>query len=203
MSFKTKLTSRLAELGVELSENLWAYMRWLVQNNHEHRYSSSDELFLSYSVNGEVVSDIQFTVPDDLVRYWLGAEGFEATIVPLVRCGGDGSYLALWKADDGEDRYVFLGSEGECFVVAESNEAFITLLTMGYISIEGRLELDVTPGEQWADWHDTPFPDFSELREWVSDRFGITHPNTGAELLPYGLSDDPFVKFVGSVVRTD
>ena len=200
--FEGSLRAHLRQHSLTLPEPLWRLIAWLEAQGQCFRYRHGGDLFvtLSGAQNRDAVwSHIAFHVPQDLVRHWLGAEGHESTLVPLVRSAGDGSYLAVWRPDEATSVFVFLGSEGEAFVVSETVESFIALLSMGYVQIEGRFDLSFSPEEQWQTLDAGPWPEPTRLKAWTAREFGILHPNSGEDLLPYPPGDDPFTEFVAGL----
>lgn len=204
MSFEQTLHAALAELGANLPEPLWTYIRWLEANGQVHTYAGTNETFLAaipVAKPEEMTSHLAFETPPDMMRYWLGTEGYDTQIIPFLRCGGDGSYIALWRRGP-KDSFVFLGSEGEAFVLAEDPRDLIAIVSMGYSGIEGRDDLSKTPAQIWADGYDQPpWPEPVALKAWAQDTFGIDHQATGAAYLPHDADADPFESFVARIVR--
>ncbi|GAB3073869.1 hypothetical protein [Nocardioides zeae] len=86
---------------------------------------------------------------------------------PLVQLDGTGSVGALWRADDGRDLVVALGSEGDRFVVADSVLDLVRLMAVGYEELDRPSGPPVTPfGVLRA----------AELRAWVEESFGVDVP---------------------------
>ncbi len=198
-SFEAQLRTRLADLDVDLPEDLWALVSWLEEHGQHFSYTRTHEPFLSTSMvktHDALWSSIGFEMPQDFIRHWIGKPGFEREIIPLVRCGGDGSYFALWMQGNDSVRYIFLGSEGEAFVVAEDTRNFIALLAMGYCSVEGRFSLELQPHVEWDAMFDTDWPKPDQLSQWVEDRFDLTLPAKGSDLLPTYAKGDPFEAFL-------
>lgn len=197
--FETLLRSRLNELDADLPSALWKLIAWLENKGQCYHYISSQEPFLSSLVVENVdalSSHIHFVIPDDRIQHWFGRQGYEKQIVPFIRCGGDGSHIALWKKTGCVDRFVFLGSEGDAFVLTDDPNQFVALITMGYDSIEGRNELVASPKRTWREGNDGAWPEPVETKAWAIKSLGVIYPQTGEEILPYALTDDPFAKFV-------
>ena len=154
----------LAGLGPDmtLGAEVIALMEWLEddQNNLMH-YTSTNEPFLPTTPVAHIDalwSHLAFVIDPDMFTYWLGREDMGNTIVSILRCGGDGSHLALWRNADGAMKYVFAGSEGSAFVVAETGLDFVLLVTMGYQSIEDLSHLSRHPSEYWTTYNEGPRP---------------------------------------------
>ncbi len=204
VTFETDLRDALQGVGADLPDALWTYIRWLEAEGQVYTYRATNQRFLAtMPVAGidALFSHLAFELPPDLVRYWLGKEGFERQIIPLAKCGGDGSYIALWKHDDQPDQFVFLGSEGESFVITENPVDLIAILTMGYSSIEGRDVLAATPAEAWAETDEEPWLEPVTAKDWATQTFGNIYMSTGAEYLPHATVADPFDQFIKQIQR--
>lgn len=203
-SFETALRAAFEAFGADLAAELWMFITWLEENGQAYRYRTSGEPFLAAipaaNINA-LTSHLVFEMPPDLLRYWLGKEGYESQIIPFMKCGGDGSYIALWRQADAADMFVFLGSEGESFVIAENAIDLIALISLGYESIEGRDVLAATPKTIWSEWNETPWVEPVALKSWVSETFGINHKAKGAAYLPFDEGADPFETFVAKVTQ--
>lgn len=202
-TFEAALRDALTGLDIDLPHELWALISWLEERGQKFETPAG----LPFLAIGEATrreelwSHIYFDLPPDLVRFWFGKEGLEKSVIPFVHCGGDGSYIALWRHAGAPDRFVFLGSEGEAFTMAESVEALVTLLTMGYPFIEGRDDLTASPEQIWEETQDGPWPDLAPVKTWVREHFGIQHPVSGSAILPYSGREDPFAVFVNEMTH--
>lgn len=189
--------------ALDIGAEVIALMRWLEddQGNLMH-YTSNNQPFLPTTPMPGIEalwSHLAFVIDTEMFKYWLGREDLAAQIHAIVRCGGDGSHFALWRDPQGAMKYVFAGSEGEAFVVADTPLAFVQLLTMGYESVEYREALAEHPAELWSEYQDTPWPDTKAAKAWVKARFGVDAPHTGEELLPDTPHGDPFEKWVNEM----
>lgn len=195
-TFEIALRASLPD-GVALDGAIWDLTGWLAARNQTFRYRRTDALFMPtmpVASMDDLWSHLAFVIEPDLVRHWFGTEGLERTILPLVRCGGDGSHLAVWK-NAGRDTYVFLGSEGETFTITDNVKDFIMLITMGYFSIEDRQTLTLTPQASFAEAHAEAWPDPIAVKQHVAATLGVGYPATG-EALVLRQSPDPFCAFV-------
>ena len=124
-----------------------------------------------------------------------GVPGVEGRIVPFARTGGDGSHAAFWLDDEGRPRIVHLGSEGLACLLGRTSLDFLRLLAIGYEEISG----DCLDG---PDEPPTKAGRNADFRSWLVERYGVTVPETAAEILgqvPDVLaenSDDPFRRWV-------
>ena len=99
----------------------------------------------------------------------------------------------LWRFDEGL-RYVFAGSGGEAFVLADDPLDY----NVGYETIEMRGHLDDLPNVVCEDYHHGPWPDTVEVKNWVRAALGTDYPDTAAELMPKYTGDDPFAVWVAT-----
>ena len=192
----------LAGLGPDmvLGPEVIALMEWLEdEQGNLMRYTSTNEPFLPTTPMASIDalwSHLAFVIDPDMFKYWMGREDLGNTLVSILRCGGDGSHMALWRDPDGKMKYVFAGSEGDAFVVADTALGFVQLITLGYESIEARESLDDHPAEFWQEYNDSPWPDTKTAKAWIKAKFGVDPPHVGADLLPQYPNGDPFNKWV-------
>lgn len=159
-------------------------------------------------------------VDPDHARYWMDQTDPAITgrLAPFCRTGGDGSYAALWRDDDGGTKIVHLGSGSGSVMVgvmADDPVDFLRLLAIGYDELCWADAHGRTPAEVFADQYDDeeelegqpralPVPE--ALRAWLASEFGVGVPATAAEImgtLP-GMdddtpSDDPFWQWLSKV----
>lgn len=200
--FEEALRASLPESFV-LPDEIWNLIQWLEDKKQCFQYRITKQLFLPtmpvQSID-HLWSHLAFVIRPDLVRHWLGKDGLEAFLLPLVKCGSDGSHFAVWK--DGNDySFVFMGSEGEAFKVTNSVKDFIVLITMGYFSLEDRHTLKSTPSENYPEFFDGKWPDPVEIKQHIQSILGVTYPATGESLIARD-EDDPFVKFVEQTITS-
>lgn len=192
----------LSGLGPDMGmgDEVVRLMRWLEDDQGNlMRYTSTNAPFLPTTPVASIDalwSHLAFVIDPDMVRYWLGREDMANTLVSILRCGGDGSHIALWRDPEGQMRYVFAGSEGAAFVIADTPLDFVRLITMGYESIETREALDEMPQTIWEEYNDAPWQEPVAARDWVRETFSATYPDTGAVLLPRQDGPDPFAVWV-------
>ena len=208
-SYGAEIRRQMAVLGADLPALLLKLFDWLESNGHAARFPQGEVLLVAPRPNryGELNSSIRFEFPQkDFMDFWLGKTGYERRVIPFISCAADGSYIALWPMDEEtRARFVFLGSEGECFTVADNIHDLIALVTMGYDEIYGRQELSCSPKEAWVQggneesWSEPV--GLSDLMEWARREAGIVYPTRGSDILPFNLEDDPFAAFVSSIVN--
>ena len=198
-SFEEALNHSLPE-GFALPDEIWHLIKWLEARNQHFRYRGTNAQFMPtmpVESMDHVSSHLAFVIEPDLVRYWFGKDGLEEFLVPLIKCGADGSHFAVWKNGDNTE-FVFLGSDGEAFKVTSSVQDFIVLITMGYSSLEDRHSFSSTPADQYAEIADDNWSDPIDVKQHVQSTLDVTYPATGDSLIARD-ADDPFVKFVEGV----
>ncbi len=172
----------LAGLGPDMKMGIEviALMHWLEddQNNLMHYTSNTVPVLptIPFADIDALWSHLAFVIDPDLFTYWMGRDDLGNTLVSILRCGGDGSHIAQWRDPEGAMKYVFAGSEGDAFVLAESSLAFVQLITMGYESIETRDALTEHPAEIWQEYQDGLWPDTQTAKIWVRGQFGVEPP---------------------------
>ena len=192
LSFLETLNNSLPEsfsMPVEISD----FIKWLEAEKQVYRFKRTQQLFLPtipVKSMDDLWSYFAFVIEPDLVRQWFGKDGLEDKIIPLVKCGADGSHLAIWK--NGENNsYVFLGSEGEAFTVTEDVKSFLVFITKGYDSVEGRFSISSPPEENCHPAWTKP----SYVQSHIQNTYGVSYPESAADIVK-NIEGDPFAKFV-------
>jgi len=92
-------------------------------------------------------------------------------LLPLATVSGSGSLLALWRADDGAQRFVILSDMGSSFsvVIADSAVDLLRFLAVGYDEFSP-WALGAEPEDAEAVKALAPF------RAWVEETFGVSVP---------------------------
>ncbi|MDO6675018.1 hypothetical protein MK851_12440 [Tenacibaculum sp. 1B UA] len=94
--------------------------------------------------------------------------------------GPDGSIYAFWLDDDGNQKIVHLGSEGDALcILATSFIDFLRLLAIGYDEI-GNADMTKT-AYQWNDADDDESVNL-DFQDWVQTSFKVSIPKTGNEI---------------------
>ena len=201
--FEKALSQSLPE-SFYLPKELWQLIQWLEDRNQTFRFRKSKNIFLPtmpvQSID-HLWSSLYFTVNTYDANSWFGKEGFYEIIIPIVRCGGDGSFFAVWK-DGQRYLFVFMGSEGECFTVTDSIRDFLFLITMGYNDILGEKDLFLTPQENNAIYSSGDWREPLEVKSFVRSIFDFDYPINGASILKK-FDEDPFVRFVDEMIFSD
>ena len=205
-SYCGEIRRQMAALDADLPPLLLQLIDWLETNDHAARFPQGLLVAPRPNRYGELNSFIRFEFPQkNFMDHWLGKSGYERRVIPFIACAADGSYIALWHTGDlASDQFVFLGSEGECFTIANKIHDLIALVTMGYHEIFGRHTLSLSPKEGWElDGDEEPWSEpagLSNLMAWARREAGISYPTKGSDILPFTPEHDPFVAFVNSIV---
>lgn len=199
--FKKRPPSFLKALQKSLPDNFTLpieisnFMKWLEAEKQVYQFKRTQELFLPtipVKSMDQLWSHFAFVIEPNLVRNWFGKKGLEERLVPLVKCGADGSHLAIWK-NGKSSSYVFLGSEGEAFTVTKDVRSFLVFITMGYVSVEGNFSLSSPPKEH-INCH-TNWTKLSYVQNHIKNTYEVSYPEIAADLIE-NFEDDPFTKFV-------
>ncbi|KQP50607.1 hypothetical protein [Methylobacterium sp. Leaf106] len=132
---------------------------------------------------------------------WFGNPDTAARLIPFARTGADGSYAAFWLDDEGCQRIVHLGSEGDGLcVLGQTPLDFLRLLAIGHNELGiGLAHPDAEPEDEPDYEMEVDNPPF---RDWLTTTYGVTIPRTVSEIVPAPpdsfakASDDPFWQWV-------
>jgi hypothetical protein len=131
----------------------------------------------------------------------------------FCRTGGDGSYAALWRDDNGQQHIVHLGAGSGSIllgIMVASPLDFLRALAIGYDELCWDEIHELTPQEAFLeenpdyedepDSFDPPKPPLA-LRDWVTRTFGVSIPERASEVLKAMPSmnedsSDPFHRWV-------
>lgn len=101
--------------------------------------------------------------------YWIVKAAMESNLAVIMRTGGDGSAAAIWRAEDGVQRFVHIGSgSGSTLacVLAEDPIDMLRLLAIGYGDLCWPEALQVPPADD--EFGSTAFCKFVE-RTFATD----------------------------------
>lgn len=129
----------------------------------------------------------------ETMQYWLGFDHISDRF-GIFGAGPDGSLYALWIDDEGVQKIVHLGSEGEQkLILAENFIDFLRLLAIGYDEI-GFADLDMTL-QEWNSNEDDPNEGSNpNFMEWVKTKFDVDIPERGNEIV--NANDDSFRNWI-------
>lgn len=114
---------------------------------------------------------------DETIRLWFGSEAAVGDLAQFGS-GADGSLYCVWRAPDGTQPIVHLGSEGDAILVLAPNTTeFLRLLAIGYDEI-GFADLESPPVDEEGEENKNP-----EFQRWVTQTFNVALPAIGAEIV--------------------
>lgn len=199
--FESALRKSLRD-GFVLPDEIWDLIHWLEGKGQCFQYRNNSALFIPTTpVEGfdHIWSHLAFVIEPDLVRNWFGKDGLEESLLPIVKCGADGSHFAVWK-NRGNSEFVFLGSEGDAFKITSSVQKFVVLITMGYFSVEDRHALMSTPADNYSEYLDGKWPEPTDIKRHIQNTLGVGYPATGESLIDRD-EEDPFAKWVNDILN--
>lgn len=136
-------------------------------------------------------------VDTDLARLWTQTDPdpmAHLRLAPFFRLGGDGTYAALWRDDEGMSQIVVLGSGSGstlCGVLTRDAVDFLRLIAIGYDELSFPEVFDRTPQEMFAEMEEELGEDETELppaqplvlRAWVELTFGVIVPERASDIV--------------------
>lgn len=102
-----------------------------------------------------------------------GDPEFLSRLIPFAQANGSGSHYALWRCDDRTDLatlpVVFIGDEGDLYVIARSLTELFRLLALDSEPIMDFGFLAAESAEEHSDGH-------HEFLSWLDQNFGLGPP---------------------------
>ncbi len=196
-------------IGMALPDEFSELFDWIENNGGTSSYPDGRKYAViePSQINRQGGSSICFQEPYD--NHWMcpaDTNPKEAMrLRPFLRTGGDGSCAAFWLDDQGVQRIVHIGSGSGSIIIGiwvETPLDLLKLLAVGYEELCWEESYDQKPID--ACYEPGNFSKPSLYRAWLSDKYGITIPNTAAEIVndmskmgeP---SDDPFCIWAASL----
>lgn len=197
-------------------EPLVRFFQWIEQQGL-HRLDVNGEPFALVDPDAESSSVTIELVDLAASRDWTHSDdpAVYERLALFCRTGGDGSFAALWRDDNGQQHIVHLGSgSGSVLlgVMVDSPVDFLRALAIGYdelcwdeihalTPLEAFLE-ENPDAEDEPDSFDLPKPPMA-LRDWLSRTFGVSIPERASEVvkaMPSMEEDssDPFHRWIMS-----
>lgn len=204
MRFEHSLKRNLDRIEADLPSDLWWLIRTLEEWGQCFSWKSRAESYLSLDVvksPDELRSFFCFILPEtDYTKYMLGKEGYEKEIFPIIRCAGDGSHLGIWRRTKTDISFVFMGSDGECFVVTDDVIDFIFFITSGYHQVEGKSDILKPTKSGYEKIIDSDWEGHNRLKSLIAERFNRSYPSENECVIEFHQSDDPFEKYIEYIV---
>jgi hypothetical protein len=107
---------------------------------------------------------------------WSEDPGFLSRLVPFAQANGSGSAYALWRCDDRDETelaavpVVFVGDEGELYVIARSLMELFRLLAL---DSEPHSDIGFFVGDEGVEEHSYAHEEFVA---WLDRNFGLAPP---------------------------
>lgn len=178
-------------------EALIAWFRWLDQMDLYRNFDG--EGYPLAWIDPACQNSSMYAVPvdTDLAKIWTQTSTdplAHLRLAPFFRLGGDGTYAALWRDDEGMSQIVVLGSGSGstlCGVLTRDAVDFLRLIAIGYDELSFPEVFDRTPQEMFAEMEqelgedDTDLPPAQPLalRAWVELTFGATVPERARDIV--------------------
>lgn len=202
--------------GMSLPQAFVTTMDWMAAND----FVRNGPIAYLEPASAQLTSEIGFKPMDSgHVAAWLGSEdpAYVERLAPIIPTGGDGSYAALWRGDDGNVSLVHMGSGSgstmTCVLAADPVD-MLRLMAIGYSELCWPETLAITPEQEHADrvmllGADTvpPYRPPTQFRRFVAKTFNVTIPERGSDivrqiaLMESESSDDPFWLWMQTVPR--
>lgn len=180
-----ELLNQLYEISpsqIQPPSELVAFYQWVENNGLIEEY---DDGFVYGRISGdwEETPDVTLTASyQSGLKYWFDIPELTMEIasrlVVFANSGMDGSMLGIWVSDDGDLKFVHLGSGSGsrlCCVIANNAVEFLTLLSVGYSALGSVDDFTLSPEENG----DEPKVNQNFI-EWLKVKFNIVTPENGA-----------------------
>ncbi len=128
---------------------------------------------------------IEFYAEQQSDDFYLVHEGIKNRLRIFARTGGDGSVVAFWLDDKGEQKIVHIGSgSGSVLacVLAETAVDFLRLLAIGYDEICWNEDFDKTPEQSFEENAFKVEPNV-RFQQWVVNEFDTSIPKTALDIV--------------------
>lgn len=184
-------------------------LQWMEANGCVHTYRSGNGRFASAYPGNPQATSIYFTpAHPDHAAFWGGiTEEASRRLAPILRVGGDGTYVALWRDDNDAMHCVYLGSGSGSTLMclaARSPLDMLRLMAIGYEELCWPEQFAKTPAEAAAEnqFREGAPPVPEAFRAFLVSTFATTIPRTAAEIAPPiaemgdASSEDPFWNWI-------
>lgn len=200
--------------GLPLPNEVGEVLAWMEEHDCVGRYTHTDEWYGGLYPVGDVAgqySSVAFYAADpSVVKAWLRSDdpAVLGRLAIMVRTGGDGSAAGLWRDDDGQPRFVHLGSgSGSTLActLATSPIDFLRFLAIGYSEPCWDGDFDRSPADVAADNDEVGYEPPHLFRSFIEQRFKVTVPTVASEIvrvvahLGDANSPDPFCSWLAEI----
>jgi hypothetical protein len=200
----TELIAASLPPGLALPEAFVTTIDWLSDND----FVRENSIAFVKPATAQLTSETGFKPVDPgHVAAWLRTDDQAAIdrLAPIIPTGGEGSYAALWRRDDGGTSIVHMGSGSGSTLMATLTDNpidMLRLMAIGYGELCWPEYFGITPEEEHAALVAAigpgmvpPYSPPTEFRHFVSKTFGVTIPRTASEIvgnMTVPKADDPF-----------
>lgn len=214
-SFTQQVAASLPQ-GITLPEAFVTTMDWMAAND----FVRDGPIACLTPASDQLTSETGFKPVDSgHVAAWLGTEdpAYVDRLAPIIPTGGEGSYAALWRRDDGGTNIVHMGSgSGSTMtcVLATDPVDMLRLMAIGYSELCWPETLAITPEQEHAELvmmlgadNIPPYRPPAAFRQFVAKTFNVTIPERGSDivrdiaLMETEAFDDPFWLWMQTVSR--
>ncbi len=211
MSSFTQTIAASLPPGMELPQAFVTTIDWLDANN----FVRDGSMAFVKPADAQLTSETGFKPVDPgHVEAWLGTEdkAFAERLAPIIPTGGEGSYAALWRRDDGGLSIVHMGSGSGSVLMATLTDNpvdMLRLMAIGYGELCWPEYFGITPEEEHANLvaavgaeNVPPYSPPTQFRHFISKTFDVTIPRTASEILgdlENAPPDDPFTLWLASI----
>ena len=207
----TELIAASLPPGLALPDAFVKTIDWLDANN----FVRENSIAFVKPATAQLTSETGFKPVDPgHVEAWLRTDdkAYTERLAPIIPTGGEGSYAALWRRDDGGTSIVHMGSGSGSVLMATLTDDpvdMLRLMAIGYGELCWPENFGLTPEEDNAmlvaaigPGMVPPYSPPTEFRQFVSKTFDVTIPRTASEIvgnLTEAKADDPFAIWLNTV----
>ncbi len=189
---------------------------WVEVHGHIVIHSDGSRVGLMHVAHASAPDDLDADVPGGtnlqlkpegathMAAWFGGGADVEDRVSVFAQTGGEGSMAAFWRAPDGTQKIVHLGSgSGSTLVcvLAETPVDFLRLIAIGYDEICWDEKFNARPNEGGDEDKPRILP-HKAFQAWVRKTFKVTIPKTASEIVKHpssidsARSEDPFWNWV-------
>ncbi len=176
--------------NIKMPAEIEAMFLWLEEKGYIHKYLCFDERFANFYPyhlidNGGAFAQF-IKVEGD---YWndLPDPTQNNRLALFVRANSSGARAGIWIDDDGNQKFVYIGTQGDPICILTENAIdFWRLLAIGHYD-RGLSNDNHTVEEDYKGWsHDFELEKLIEpveFRDWVEKTFSVKVPKRGVDLV--------------------
>lgn len=194
--------------GMPLPEEFEKLFEWLEANDFVDEYDNHAvaRIYLGQLAEGAPYGLEFGPVDPEFVTVFANSDDPAVIdrLAPFVNIAFRSSHIALWRDDAGEQKFVYIGSEADSwmlFTLTDNPVDALRFLAIGYAELRCPEDFALPPEEVYEKWReegDPPYVPPLQFRTWVKETFGVEVPRTASEIVSRFThlddhdSDDPF-----------